>query len=283
MSQNRKIERSIEQMKNRFWRAFKQVSWRHRPKSQTRVLWIFGCQRSGTTLLCRLLERDKRTLVLHEDSIITQTGEQRLRLQEQSQLASVLANIRHPIVVAKPLVESQHATEILNAFPDSRAIWLWRDYRDLVNSHVRRFKNQIQFIQAIVHRDSEKWGAEAVSDEVVNVIQPFVRDDMPREDAAALIWFARNQLYFDQPLADHPRVQIMKYEDLIQEPNLLIESIYDLLGMTPHHFATGVVDSRSLNHGKQMKIDPRIEDICQQMQTELAQASQATEGVGQRA
>ena len=107
------------------------------PMGQRRVVLIFGCQRSGTTMLQQtLLDRSWRVFILEEH-------DRRLIGDHPDPLATawedhgvVLGRIRRlpfEVVAVKPLVESDRATGLIDMAGDARAIWMLRHYLDVAD------------------------------------------------------------------------------------------------------------------------------------------------------
>ena len=110
-----------------------------------------------------------------------------------------IASRQHaPIMVVKPLVESHRTIELLNYFPNSSAIWMLRHYKDVANSSFRKFGVEATKtnLGSIVRDDNIHWMSEGASDQVREVIRQYYSDDMPPIDGKALIWYARNSLFF---------------------------------------------------------------------------------------
>ena len=62
-----RVGKLLRRVKSRWYATKRDAYWLVRPASKTRlVVWIVGCQRSGTTLLGRIFEPDVRITVLHE-------------------------------------------------------------------------------------------------------------------------------------------------------------------------------------------------------------------------
>src|SRR5262245_20893973 len=126
----------------RIRRAYKHVyqaiRWRTQPAS--RVLFIVGCQRSGTTLLTRLLDTDVGCRVFREHSELSSADEAAgIRLKPLPEVAAILGRVRAPLVVAKPLVETQNVRSLLEHFPGSRALFMYRGYADVARSDLAKF------------------------------------------------------------------------------------------------------------------------------------------------
>jgi hypothetical protein len=242
---------------------------RRLPLDQKSLLFILGCQRSGTTLMTRIFERDWDAWVFPESSrLSSDDAELRLRLNELAKVKAVLAAVNHPLLVAKPLVESQRARQLLDYFPHARALWLYRHYHDVVASDLNWFglQNGISNLRPIVELDQTDWRAQNVDATTRSTIQTHFRDDMNPYDAAALFWFSRNMHYLqfrseDDHLGD--RVMLLPYEQLVHDPEGVLRRIYRFVGRPfPGRRVVGEVHDRSLAKGHGIPLSPEIAAIC---------------------
>ena len=104
--------------------VYQSIRWRtlDRPK----VLMIVGCQRSGTTLMSRLFDADRDCRVFGEFSALSSVGKDGIRLNPLPDVAAVLSRVPAPLVVMKPLVETQRVRTLLNYFPNAKALFMYR-------------------------------------------------------------------------------------------------------------------------------------------------------------
>src|SRR5215208_3275365 len=70
-----------------------------------KVLFIVGCQRSGTTLMTALFDADRDCRVFQEFSALSSMDKRGIRLNPLPDVAAVIRRVSAPLVVAKPLVE----------------------------------------------------------------------------------------------------------------------------------------------------------------------------------
>lgn len=234
-----------------------------RPDKKT--LFIFGCQRSGTTVMLRIFERDARTRVFGEVSALSSRDTvDRLRLNPLPEVRSALDATRCGFVVVKPLVESQRAHEILSFFPSSYGLWMFRHYRDVAASNLARFGvgNGIRNLRPLVAGDPANWRSEAVPDDLRDLVRGFFSDSMNPLDAAALFWYVRNELLRRQNLGD--RVLLCRYEELVTQPQAELRRIYAHLAEdTPGDRVLAEVESSAIGKGRRGELDPRIESLCE--------------------
>jgi hypothetical protein len=242
------------------------------PLDQKTLLFILGCQRSGTTLMTRIFERDWDAWVFPENSrLSSDDAELRLRLNELGKVKAALAAANYPFLVAKPLVESQQARRLLEYFPHARVLWLYRHYHDVVASDLSWFglQNGIQNLRPIVERDQTDWRAQNVDAATRATIQKHFRDDMNPYDAAALFWFCRNMHYLEGRLEDESvrdRIMLLRYEDLVQDPEDVMRRVYRFVRRPfPGPRAVDQVHDRSVAKGHGIPLSPEIAAVCQSL------------------
>jgi hypothetical protein len=87
------------------------------------ALFIVGCQRSGTTLMNWIFEGDLNAKVYPEVSkLSSEDPRKQLRLNPLPKVKAVLDKDRAPLIILKPLVESQNTLQLLDYFEDSKAL-----------------------------------------------------------------------------------------------------------------------------------------------------------------
>jgi hypothetical protein len=199
---------------------------------QKHILFIVGCQRSGTTLMTRIFERDIRTRVFGEFSPISDQDPNQIRLNPLDQVEERLDREKAEFIVAKPLVESQHISSILDHFEHAKAIWMFRHYKDVALSNLKNFGNDngIRDLRPIVEDKPDNWRNENVSAEIREQVQRVFHENMPALDAAAWFWWVRNKIFLEQNLDQDPRIGLVKYEDLVLEPQKVMEKVYRFAG-----------------------------------------------------
>lgn len=239
----------------------------------TRILFILGCQRSGTTLLTRIFDRDWQASVYHEKSTLSSRDEPKhLRLNPLPEVAATFDRNRAGLIVAKPLVESQNAPEILDGINNSRAIWLYRHYDDVAASYVRKwgFGHSMRDLRSIVNALPDDWRYEKVSDELREVVIRYFDEEMNSYDASALYWLVRNQVYFDLELENDPRVILCQYEKLATDPLAAMERIYDFIGVRfPGPRIVAEVHTEAIRRRDDVPISAEVRRLCMSMMERL--------------
>jgi hypothetical protein len=201
----------------------------------------------------------------------------RLRLAPLSVVATRLQRNAAPLVVAKPLVESQRAAEILATDPRWRAVWLYRDVRDVVLSNSQMFggDNGFDDLTPILDGVSD-WRSDGLPADMVMTIRTLHASGLERHDAAALFWLTRNHHFFAQGFDRAPEVWLCRYEDLVADPLAEMARIYDLMGRpAPAALARNNVFRSSVGRGGQLTLSPTVRALCEEMTARLDAARDA--------
>ena len=230
-----------------------------------KILFVIGCQRSGTSIMMRVFERDYNSKVYMELDEIFRQDEQAMRLKPLQSVKEIFDNAFTSLIVSKPLLDTQIISSILSFFPDSKAIFIFRHYKDVISSFLKIFGTQtgIKDISPIVQNNFQDWRAQNVSDKISGILKKFYAPNMNPFDAAALFWFARNHLFFDLELNTNPNVLMCKYEDFVTEPLDVFGNIYKAIDYQfPGKRIIKSVHSRSKGKGKKVSLSPEIESMC---------------------
>jgi len=242
------------------------------PAADQTAVFILGCQRSGTTMLGELFALDPHSDVHAEKSALSASDDPKgLRLSPLPEVARRIARNPAPLVVAKPLVESQRAVELLDASPRWRAVWLYRDVRDVVLSNMQMFgkDNGLEDLAPIIEGRPD-WRSERLPGDLVAQIRRLHAAELARHDAAALFWVSRNHHFFAQGLDADPRVWLCRYEDLVADPVGEMGRIYAMIGRpAPVELARNKVHGASVGRGDALMLSDDVRAMCDDMRARL--------------
>jgi hypothetical protein len=244
------------------------------PESQTQVALILGAQRSGTTLMLDLLDRDRRSVTFPEKSVFSLPDDS-LRLRPLAEVRESLAGVSAPLVVLKPLVESQRAPELLDALPGAKVIWMVRTYRDVAVSNMRTFgaDNPARDLQLLLTNEPPNWRGEYVPVETRRVVGQFVSENLSPADAAALFWWARNMLAFQLGLVGRGDVHLCSYEQLVEAPREGLAKVYRFLNLPPpRRDPSRSVRANAIARGASARLLPEVDQLCSDLYQRLQSA-----------
>lgn len=252
------------------WFRLKQEIRRRMPTTKRgpeKVVFVVGCQRSGATMMIRLLQRDPHAKVYNEHGPLS-TGDkvEGMRLDPLDTIVAIIARDRAKLVVLKPIVESQNTPELVAHFPGSKALWFYRNYRDVAASNLVKFgiDSGIRDLKKILGGKPGEWRGERISDEMRGLIEKYFSDEMKPHDAAALFWLTRNRYFFDRNLAANPQVLMCRYEDLVRAPAAYLRKIYNCIDADyPGDQVVSDVHAASIQKGEEVDISPEIVELCE--------------------
>jgi hypothetical protein len=241
------------------------------PSNERRVVLIFGCQRSGTTMLQQtFLDRSWRVLILEEHDrrlVGPRPGPEETTWQEYSTVLGRIHRLPFEVVAAKPLVESASATELMDAAGTVKAVWMLRHYPEVARSNVSRFgmDNPYRDLQPIRSRDALDWRYRGVTEETWETVTALMNRRLTPFDAAALFWWTRNQLYFDQRLWEDDRIRILRYERTCNQPEEVIRSLSDHIGLALPLSSIAPRVRAQPSRPETREFDPDVDRLCRKL------------------
>ena len=219
-----------EEQEFRVFRLLKRIRqfWRFRPGTPRPVLFVVGCQRSGTSLLAHIFRRDWNVVSFDEVSPLSSRDPEKLRWNALPEVRARILGCRAGMVVCKPLVESQHLGRLLEAIPGSRAIWLYRDVNKVALSNLKFFgqDNGHKDLAPVLAAEPDNWRSEQVTAQQQATVARLAAQGLSDLDAAALFWWLRNSLYFQGGHQNDQRVMVVDYADLLAEAEAVMRRCY---------------------------------------------------------
>ena len=241
-------------------------------KADKTVVFIIGCQRSGTTMVTKIFEKDFLIRVYGEFSKLSSQDPNKLRLNPLPTVASEISRNHAEIIVLKPLVETQNIDTLFDYFENSKAIWSYRHFKDVASSDLKLFgkRNGIDNIRPIYERSGDNWRSQRASESTTSIIRKYFSEDMSPTDAAALFWYARNILFYERNLDTNNRVHLCKYEELVISPENTMRKVYEFIGTTfPEGRIVSEVHQGSVRKGRDISLSPDVEAICEELMRRL--------------
>lgn len=259
------LRRESRRAAKRLW----QRALLHRAGAPVPVL-VVGCQRSGTDMLMEVFDRARETEAWNENVYSRAFLEYRLRPPEV--VAELVRRSPARAVCFKPVCDSHLTDRMLASLEGARAIWMHRDWADVVNSAVRNFgSHQLDIQRRIAAGEVEAlgWRAERLPEEIVATIRALAAAPMTPEEGAALFWYTRNHFFFSLGLDRDPRVLPMRYEDLVLHPEDEFDRLARWLGIVLERRAWRHVSSSSVGRRSRPSVREEIEQLCGEMQQRL--------------
>ncbi|WP_405234346.1 sulfotransferase [Lentisalinibacter salinarum] len=229
--------------------------------------FIFGEMRSGTNMLIGCLDRSFSVATYNENDVDAFND---FVLKETRELKQIVNAASAKIVAFKCIADSQRASELLLEFPTSRAIWIYRNYHDVVNSAIRKWTEHNAYLKYIIDESAAaRWRGVNISEDTRSLIVEHYSRGISDESARALIWYFRNRFYYEQALDREERVKLVKYEDVTRTPDHEIRQLFDFLNLPYKARYVDAISTRSIGKDSVPQIDPAIEELCQGLYARL--------------
>lgn len=271
----RRLSNSVSRRAENLGRFVRQQLRPAPPK--TLPVFILGCQRSGTTMLSRVFERSPDAWVYGEAS--HSPAFRTMRMRDRAQIARLIRRHNAHAVIFKPLTDTQWGDRLLDEHPGSRAVWAFRDYRDVAASAVDKWgAHQREVIEKLAERDDAGlgWRSERVSEELRDELATLIGDGIDDYSGAVLFWYLRNRYLFDLDLASRAGVLVVAYEDLVGDPLPAFSRLFDYLELPFDASFVHDVSARSVGRAEGRALPPTIERTCDAMLERLRRAGRVS-------
>jgi hypothetical protein len=124
------------------------------------------------------------------------------------------------IALFKPILSTQQSNALLSRFPESKVMFAFRHYYDVINSSILRFGpgNWLDRVNKWGVNDFSEFGEYQPPDCTKETIRTRWKRNLSPADGVALYWLFYNQLYYDIHLDKHKRVLLVNYESIVDDP-----------------------------------------------------------------
>ncbi|MDP1928346.1 MAG: sulfotransferase [Thiobacillus sp.] len=247
------------------WRQTK--TWRQRllPRPLAQYVFVAGMQRSGTNLLMEVLDASAATQVFHETD---PRAFECYEMRDEAVIRQLARPCPAPVMVVETSCELDRIKHLMDAFTPAQTLWVVRDWRDSVNSAIKSFGNFVPQWQRLAAGDTSDWRGRGMSSATRELLAALYRPDASEAEGAAIMWFYRNLLFFEQQLAADSRVRVMFYEDLVQHPLREVAAVYAFLGLPGFNAAKARrIHAHSVKRRSPPDIAPAVAALCDELLT----------------
>lgn len=255
-------------MRHAAWRYAKAVRQRVLPRRVALHVFVAGMQRSGTNLLMDVFDASPATQVFHETD---PRAFERYEMRPPVVIHQLAERSPAQVFVIKALCELDRMRALMDDFAPARTLWVIRDWRDSVHSAIKSFGNFVPQWKRLAGGDADDWRGRGMSASTRALLARLYRADASEAEGAAIMWYYRNILFFEQALETDPRVRVLFYENLVRAPMREVERVYAFVGL-PGFSArvAGRIHARSVKHRDPAGVSPAVMALCDDLLARFA-------------
>lgn len=239
------------------------------------IVFIFGCQRSGTSILSEAFAKvpDTKSYLETNTELSDNDNSEKghtIRLNRLDDVREKIYHRPHKNIVIKPIVESQRALDILNFFPESKAIWIYRNPKSVAVSMTNKWGKQIGHneLKTAISGGKLDWRSQNLH-ELEKIYLRAMAANCTNTDAAGMFWYSRNSHFFRQSLKDNQRVKLLEYDTLVKTP-IIFNNFLHWLGFTEKLNVSDMpFNTNSVDKGDNMVFSSNINALLESMKSQL--------------
>ncbi|MDO6524825.1 sulfotransferase [Motilimonas sp. 1_MG-2023] len=264
------IRKVIEKTQQGQQQLVKHLVQHVRATDSERTILVAGCQRSGTNMLMDILDLSLATDVFHERD---NRAFDQYQMRDMLVIKQLQKQSRAPVFVLKTLCELELLPELAQELAPAKILWIYRDFHDVVNSMLKSFSNQSQQVHRLITGHDDSWWGRGLSPGSLALLRSLVTPDLTDTDAAALQWYVRNIMFFESALEGEQNVKLIKYEQLVAEPQSILKQTLDFVDLPLGNKMTNYIFSGSISKHAAPSFSPEIEQLCLSLLSRLDSSS----------
>lgn len=234
---------------------------------QKETVFVSGVHRSGTNMIMKFLNKSLLCEVFMESD---KRAFDNYMMRDKETISALIRDSGCRVVIVKALHEAHLLGELLNDFGPAKAIWMYRDYNDVVNSITTRWpQNRNSYDKIVEALDNSDWRCGGIAEATLARIRQNYDPDDNNATANAWFWYWRNMIFFDLNFHENRNVILVKYDDFVKNSDRIGNLICNFLGITLTSSMTRVPNTNSIKKSPQQSISPACLEACHEMQTWL--------------
>lgn len=241
----------------------------HGQPGQAGAIWLLGLQRSGTNMVVAGFRNHPAVEIRSENNRAAFVD---YRLRDLAAVARLVDNSRHSHVLLKPLSDAHRAIDLLQLDAGGRpgrAVWMVRSVEGRVRSALARFGDAANLALHQIADGGSPWQGEGISASSRRHIGDQVRRGLDDATAQALLWYVRNQIFFELGLDRRDDTILIRYEDLLADPAVTMRRICEHVELDFRPRLVGHIERRPPATQKPLDIDPVVAELCADLTARL--------------
>jgi hypothetical protein len=238
------------------------------PLKKSTPVFLIGCGRSGTNMLTRSLNKSFQVDLFNEDN---PAAFENWRIKDLDQISKLIHSTYAKIKIFKPILDTHLAGEYISKFGNSKVIFIFRNYYDVINSSVKLFgpDNWPDRVRDWVENDFSEFNAAPPSDRLKESLVSMWHFELSAYGCIALYWYFYNSLYFDLELDHSDRVMLVNYENIALHKKSELRRICRFLRITYFPGMAKDIHASSIHRDPPPSIETSIQAACDKLWEKL--------------
>lgn len=243
------------ELRKKIWQRLKN------PRKITKPAFVVGSGRSGTSMLIFQLAKSWEIDLYNENH---PKAFRNWRLRNLSEIEGLVEQSSARITLFKPILNTPQTPDLLVKFPDSKILFAFRHYHDVINSSIKKFGllNRLDHVRKWIEEDFSEFSHYPPPETTKEAICSLWLPELGYEDGAALYWLFYNRLFLDLNLDQEERVLLVKYEAVVSQPEAEFKRICEFLELSFESKMIEGIHASSIHRDSIPTLDSRIENAC---------------------
>lgn len=191
-------------------------------------------------------------------------------LRDLQVIAALINRSRATHAVFKPTADTNRAAEIMDAFPGSRSVWIYRRYQDAVNSAIEKWHQHNEYLRVVLEEpERARWRTRNLSSRDIELVREHYGRGLSEPSARALIWYLRNAPCVNERLDARPDLLVVNYESLVSDPASELRRIFEFLELPFQDRYLRHISTGSVRKAADPAVDAEIERLCSELTARL--------------
>lgn len=223
------------------------------------IFFILGYGRSGTSILINIFSHY---------FFVDPHEEKSKHFMEKYQINykkfdNYLKKTKHKNIFLKPILNSCDVNFIIENYENSKILWVFRDYKDVIFSSMKKFDKRVanEMKSFIKNNISQGWISNQMHFEEKEILMKLENNNFSDLDWMALVWWFVNHTLYRQQLHNNPNIFLLQYKDLVTKPKEFYYNFSSFSGLCFRN-AHVYIDSLNLGKGKNISLSKEVDVLC---------------------
>lgn len=235
------------------------------------LIFVLGYGRSGTSIVIRLLNHFTQ-IDAHGETSKYFMSNYEIDLERFGQY---LKDNKFKHIALKPILNSFKGKDFLSLYPNSKIIWMVRNYEDVIHSALKKFGDRVALSlkEYVLHDEGNGWLAKSLPDREKKIIKEMNTEKFLIEDWMALVWWSVNHYMIAEELYKDEKFLLVRYEDLLSNPEKTLDRILSHCEIKNKSLSK-YINNSSPKKAKGLKLNSQVMSMCENLKNKILEVNE---------